>query len=323
MSFKQSVLNTSAKPAPAWRWFHSLVRDLRQHWQFYLMALPAIASIAIFSYGPMFGVVIAFLDYSPIRGIRGSEWVGLANFQEAFDNPFFMPALKNTIIINVGKLGVGFPSAVILALLLNEIRLNWFKRTVQTATMLPYFISWIVVASMYRNILAPTGVINEVLMEVFGRDPIFFLSDPDIFPRLIILQDTWKYVGYFAVIYLAAMTAINPTLYEAAMVDGASRLQQIRHITLPGIAPTMVTMFVILVGYLIQGGLEQIFAMYNVSVYSTGDILDTFTYRLGLQQFKYGLAAAVGLFQAAISLVLVVFTNFLVRRYSHEGRGLF
>jgi ABC-type polysaccharide transport system permease subunit len=315
-----ALRHASAQP---WWSIRSWERDFRKHWQFYLMALPAVLSIVIFSYGPMFGAAIAFLDYSPIRGIRGSEWVGLRNFRDAFNNPFFMPALKNTIIINVGKLAIGFPSAVLLALMLNELRLTWFKRTVQTATMLPYFISWIVVASIFRNILAPTGVVNEVLMKVFGANPIFFLSDPRIFPKLIVFQDTWKYVGYFAVIYLAAMTAIDPTLYEAAMVDGANRMQQIRYITLPGIAPTMVTMLVILVGYLIQGGLEQVFAMYNVSVYSTGDILDTFTYRLGLQQFKYGLATAVGLFQAVISLVLVIFTNFLVRRYNAENRGLF
>jgi ABC-type polysaccharide transport system permease subunit len=322
MLLRRSHSSSSSGPTSWWS-LQSWERDFRRHWQFYVMALPAVISILVFSYGPMFGVVIAFLDYSPIRGIRGSEWVGLQNFQDAFDNPFFLPALKNTIIINVGKLVVGFPSAVLLALMLNEIRLTWFKRAVQTATMLPYFISWIVVASMFRNILAPTGIVNEILKEVFGVKPIFFLSDPDIFPRLIILQDTWKYVGYFGVIYLAAMTAIDPTLYEAAMVDGANRAQQIRYITLPGIAPTLVTMFVILVGYLIQGGLEQVFAMYNVSVYSTGDILDTFTYRLGLQQFKYGLATAVGLFQAAISLILVIFANSLVRHYNPDHRGLF
>jgi ABC-type polysaccharide transport system permease subunit len=296
--------------------------DLRKHWPIYLMALPAILSVLIFSYGPMFGVSIAFLDYSPVRGITGSTWVGLDNFREAFNNPFFMPALRNTIIINVLKLAVGFPSAVILALLLNEIRLRWFKGTVQTATMLPYFISWIVAAAMFRSLLAPDGVINAIIRHGFGGQAVNFMSDPYIFRWVIVFQDTWKYAGYFAVIYLAAMAAIDPVLYEAAQVDGANRLQQIRHITLPGIAPTMITMFIILTGYLIQGGLEQVYAMYSVAVYSTADILETFTFRLGLHQSKYGLATAVGLFQAIISVTLVLFTNYLIKRYNQQGQGL-
>jgi ABC-type polysaccharide transport system permease subunit len=296
-------------------------RDLRKHWPLYLMALPAILSILIFSYGPMFGVTIAFLDYSPVRGITGSEWVGLDNFAAAFKNPFFLPALRNTILINVLKLAIGFPSAVILALLLNEVRLRWFKSAVQTVTMLPYFVSWIVIAAMFRNLLAPEGVVNEVI-KASGANPINFLSDPVIFRWIIVFQDTWKYAGYFAVIYLAAMAAIDPVLYEVAQVDGANRLQQIRYITLPGIAPTMITMFVLLTGWLIQGGLEQVYAMYNTSVYSTVDILETFTFRLGLQQTKYGLATAVGLFQAVISVTLVLFTNYLVRRYNQQGQSL-
>jgi ABC-type polysaccharide transport system permease subunit len=301
---------------PPWR------DDLRKHWPIYLMALPAILSVLIFSYGPMFGASIAFLDYSPVRGITGSTWVGLDNFRDAFNNPFFLPALRNTIIINVLKLAVGFPSAVILALLLNEIRLRWFKSTVQTATMLPYFISWIVAAAMFRNLLAPDGVINAVIRHVFGGQAINFLSDPYIFRWVIVFQDTWKFAGYFAVIYLAAMAAIDPVLYEVAQVDGANRLQQIWHITLPGIAPTMITMFVILTGYLIQGGLEQVYAMYSVAVYSTADILETFTFRLGLQQSRYGLATAVGLFQAIISVSLVLFTNYIIKRYNQQGQGL-
>ncbi len=309
------ISSSSRTVATSWH------QDLKRHWPIYLMAAPAIISVLIFSYGPMFGVTIAFLDYSPIRGIQGSEFVGLENFREAFNSPFFWPAFRNTIILNTLKLAVGFPSAVILALLLNEVRLRWFKSIVQTSTMLPYFISWIVAASMFRNLLAPQGVVNGVL-QLIGMEPIRFFSEPLVFRWILVFQDTWKYVGYFAVIYLAAMATIDPVLYEAAQVDGANRLKQIWHITLPGIRATMITMFIILTGYLIQGGLEQVFAMYNVSVYSTSDILETFTYRLGLEQSKYGLATAVGLFQASISVVLVLFTNFLARRYN-DGQGLF
>lgn len=299
----------------AWR------HDISKHWMLYLMAAPAVIAIIIFSYGPMFGLIIAFLDYSPFRGITGSEWVGLENFRSAFDNPFFMPALRNTIIINVLKLAVGFPSALVLALLLNEVRLRFVRSVVQTATMLPYFISWVVVASIFRILLDPQGVINQIL-GLFGAQPIAFLSNPILFRWVVVFQDTWKYVGYFAVIYLAAMAVIDPVLYEAAEVDGANRWQQTWHVTLPGIRPTMITLFIILTGYLMQGGLEQLFAMYNTSVYSTADILETFTYRLGIQQSKYGLATAVGLFQGIISVGLVVLTNYMVRRYNREGQSL-
>ncbi len=283
------------------------------------MALPAVAAVIIFGYGPLIGISIAFLDYSPARGLAGSTFIGLDNFRTAFANPFFLAALRNTLMINGMKLLVGFPAAVILALLLNEVRLSWFKRVVQTATILPYFIGWVIAATMFRNILAPDGVVNEVLQHGFGLQPITFLSDPQKFPFIIVFQDVWKYGGFFAVLYLAAMAGIDPTLYEAAMVDGANRWQQTLHITLPGIRPTMLTLFVLLTGWIIQGGFEQILVMYNTSVYPTGDIIETLTYRLAIQQSKYGLATAIGLFQTVISIGLVLLTNYSVRRFNKQG----
>jgi len=295
--------------------------DLRKHWPLYAMALPALLLVIVFSYGPLFGLSIAFLDYSPARGFWGSRFVGFKHFEEAFTNPFFMTALRNTLMIKFLQTVVGFPSAIILALLLNEVRIRWFKSVVQTATMLPYFISWIVAAAMFRNLLSPSyGVVNEVLQNVFGfSQPFVVLSDPERFRWFIVFQDTWKFVGFFSIIYLAAIASIDPTLYEVAMVDGANRWQQTWHITLPGIRTTMVTLFIILIGYLMIGSFEQIFAQYNVSVYSTGDILETFTYRLGLQQSKYSFATAVGLFQAVIAAGLVVFANYLVKRVDQDG----
>lgn len=298
---------------------HTFFGEIRRHWQLYAMALPAIAAVFIFGYAPLVGIVIAFQDYSPVRGMWRSEWIGLQNFQTAFNSPFFQNALRNTLILNGLKLLVGFPAAIILALLLNEVRLTWFKRTVQTATILPYFISWVVAATMFRNVLAPEGVINEILQHLFGLQPIIFLSDPGKFRWVIVLQDTWKYCGFFAILYLAAMSAIDPTLYEAAAVDGASRWQRVWSITLPNIRPTMVTLLVLLTGWIIQGGFEQILVMYNSSVYSTGDILETLTLRLALTQSKYGLAAAIGLFQAGISLCLVLAANALVKRWNDRG----
>ncbi len=304
---------------PATQASGALQRDFRRNWLLYLMALPAVLSILIFGFGPLFGLSIAFLDYSPARGIMRSEFVGLQNFRDAFANPFFATALKNTLILNSLKLVVGFPSAILLALLLNEVRLAWFKKSVQTATMLPYFLSWVIAGMMFRSVLGPNGVVNEVIVELFDGQTVSFLSDPQIFRWVIVLQDTWKYSGYFAVLYLAAMSAIDPALYEAAMVDGATRLQQTRYITLPGISATMMTLFILLTGYIFMGGFEQVWVMYNVSVYPTADILETFTARLGLQQGRYSFATAVGLFQSVFSLALVVLTNRMAKAFNQEG----
>ncbi len=294
-------------------------QELKRNWALYLMALPAIASILIFGYGPLFGLSIAFLNYSPVRGITGSEWVGLENFRTAFRNPFFLVALKNSIIISALKLAIGFPSAIILALLLNEVRVRWFKLTIQTATMLPYFVSWVIIATIFRSLLAPEGLVNEIRQTVFGLEPVLFLSDPAKFRWIIVFQDIWKGAGYGAVLYLAAMATIDPGLYEAARVDGANRWQQTWYITIPGISTTIVTLFVIATGYLLSAGFEQVYVMLNTSVYSTGDILETFTLRLGLNQTRYGLATAIGLFQAVVGFGLVLVTNLLVKRFNQEG----
>lgn len=294
-------------------------QELKRNWALYLMALPAIASILIFGYGPLFGLSIAFLNYSPVRGITGSEWVGLENFRTAFRNPFFLVALKNSIIISALKLAIGFPSAIILALLLNEVRVRWFKLTIQTATMLPYFVSWVIIATIFRSLLAPEGLVNEIRQTVFGLEPVLFLSDPAKFRWIIVFQDIWKGAGYGAVLYLAAMATIDPGLYEAARVDGANRWQQTWYITIPGISTTIVTLFVIATGYLLSAGFEQVYVMLNTSVYSTGDILETFTLRLGLNQTRYSLATAIGLFQAVVGFGLVLVTNLLVKRFNQEG----
>ena len=294
-------------------------QDLKKYWPIYVMALPGVVALLIFSYGPMFGLGIAFVDYSPVRGILNSEWVGLEWFRRAFQHPLFWPAVRNTVVIKGLQTSVGFPAAIILALLLNEVRIRWFKSIVQTATILPYFISWVIVGSMFRNLLGTSGVVNEVLGHLFGMETVRFLSDPSTFRWVIVLQDTWKFCGYFAVLYLASISTIDPALYEAAMVDGANRWQQTRHITLPGIRRTMVTLFIYLTGYLVAGSFQQIWVMYSVSVYSTADIIETLTYRLGLGQTQYSLATAVGLAQGIISLGLVMLSNWMMKRSGEEG----
>lgn len=295
--------------------------DLWRYKALYLMVMPALLTVLVFGYGPLFGLVIAFLDYSPHRGILNSQWVGLTHFRAVFENPFFFSAFRNTVVIKGLQTLVGFPSAIILALLLNEVRVRWFKSVVQTSTMLPYFISWIVVAAIFRNLFNPTdGIVNQVLQNYFGfTEPFIVLSHPDRFRWLMVFQDTWKFVGFFTVIYLAAISGIDPTLYEAAVMDGANRWQQALHITLPGIRRTMVTLFIILIGYLMIGSFEQIYAQYNVAVYETADILETFSYRLGLEQGRYSFATAVGFFQSVIAVALVLLANYIVKRIDEEG----
>jgi len=320
MHVREFLFTYAKERQPIQKIRRSRYRSTVRQWPLYVMLLPALFSLLVFGYGPYFGLTIAFQDFSIIRGYFGSQWVGFKHFIAAFKDSFFFNALWNTLIIKGLQTLVGFPSAIILALMLNEVRLQWFKRTVQTVTMLPYFISWIVIAAMFRNLLTTDGLVNQILQLGFGfKEPIKFLSDPPIFRWFIILQDTWRFAGFFATIYIAAISAISPTLYEAAIVDGATRWQQAWYITLPGIRKTILTLFILLVGYLMIGSFEQIFCQYNVAVYSTADILETYTYRLGLQQGKYSFATAVGLFQAFVAVLLVISANFLVRRWGEEG----
>jgi ABC-type polysaccharide transport system permease subunit len=291
--------------------------DLHKNWPFYVMLLPAVLSILIFSYGPMFGISLAFLDYTPARGFWNSEWVGLKWFKAAFESPFFLKALRNTVVIKTLQTLVGIPSALFLAVLLNEVRVKWFKRTVQTSTILPYFISWVIVGTMFRNLLRSDGALNEIL-GLLGLEPISILRDPQLFRWFIVLQDTWKFAGYFATLYLASMASIDPALYEAALVDGANRWQRVWHITLPGVRSTFITVVIWLSGYLIVGSFEQIFVQYNVSVYPTADILETLTYRLGIGRSQYSLATAVGFFQRIIAFGLMFLTNQVIKRIDAE-----
>lgn len=306
------VGGVAKKERIAWR------KDLRRNWPFYLMALPALASVLVFSYGPMFGVSLAFLDYTPARGFLNSEFVGFEWFKAAFASPFFLQALRNTVIIKGLQTLVGIPSALMLAVLLNEVRIRWFKSMVQTATILPYFISWVIIGTMFQNLLRSDGALNEVLVSWMGLQPISILRDPQLFRWFIVFQDTWKFAGYFATLYLAAMAAIDPALYEAALVDGANRWQQVWYITLPGIRSTFITVVIWLAGYLIVGSFEQIYVQYNVSVYPTADILETLTFRLGLGRSQYSLATAVGLFQSVIAFGLMFLTNQVIKRLGSE-----
>lgn len=271
----------------------------------YIMLLPAVLLVLVFSYGPMVGIVMAFQRVLPGKGIFGSPWIGWDNFKFVLGMPNFYQVVRNTIFISGLKGIAGVIVPVTAALMLNNVTSHLFKRSVQTIVYLPHFLSWIILAGIFVDILSPSeGVVNNLLKGV-GMQPIFFLGDDKIFPWTMVATDVWKSFGFGTIIYLAALTDIDPTLYEAAVVDGASRWQQTRHITLPGIAGTIIMLTTLSLGNILNAGFDQIFNLYSPLVYRTGDIIDTLVYRTGIMNYQYGVATAVGLFKSVVSLLLI------------------
>jgi putative aldouronate transport system permease protein len=271
-----------------------------------VMLLPAVVLIVIYSYIPMFGLVMAFEDYLPALGVFKSDWVGLRNFKTLFSMLEFVRALRNTLFIAGCKIVLGIVIPVIFALLLNEVRSTKVQRGIQTLIYLPHFISWILLAGILRDMLNPSiGVINTVLMS-FDVEPIFFLGSNKYFAGTMIFTEIWKEFGYGTIIYLAALTGIDPTLYEVAYVDGANRWKQLVHITLPGIAPMIVLMTTLSMGNIFNAGFDQIFNLYAPVVYETGDILDTLLYRLGLVSMQYSVSTAAGMIKSVVSMLLIL-----------------
>lgn len=282
----------------------------------HLMILPGIILTVIFSYVPIMGTVIAFQKFVPSKGIFNSKWIGLDNFRYMLDMPNFTSVLWNTIFIAILKIIAGLIVPIIFALLLNELAGAFFKRTIQTIIYFPYFLSWVILGGILIDILSPSsGIVNEFL-SVFGIKPIFFLGDDKWFPYTLVLTDTWKTFGYGTIVYLAALTGIDQSLYEAATMDGANRWKQTIHITLPGMLPIITLMTVLSLGNVLNAGFEQVFNLYSPMVYSTGDIIDTLVYRIGLVDAQYGVATAVGLFKSLISFVLIVLSNKLANKYA-------
>lgn len=288
-------------------------KRLKREIPFHLMLLLPMLFLAVFSFAPLFGILMAFQDYIPAKGILQSRWVGLENFDFIFSLPSSRQIFANTIIISLGKLAAGIIVPVFFALLLNEIRVIAFKRTVQTIVYLPHFLSWVVLANVVSSILGFDGPINS-LIQSMGHDPILFLGSNVWFRPVIILSDCWKEFGYGSIIYLSALTSIDPGLYESASLDGASRLQKIFYITLPMLVPTIVLMMALNLGNILNAGFDQIFNLYNPLVYETGDIIDTYVYRLGLIDMQYSLATAVGLMKSVIGFVLIMSSNLVSRK---------
>ena len=288
-------------------------KRLKREIPFHLMLLLPVLFLAVFSFAPLFGILMAFQDYIPAKGILQSRWVGLENFDFIFSLPSTRQIFANTIIISLGKLAAGIIVPVFFALLLNEIRVIAFKRTVQTIVYLPHFLSWVVLANVVSSILGFDGPINS-LIQSMGHDPILFLGSNVWFRPVIILSDCWKEFGYGSIIYLSALTSIDPGLYESASLDGASRLQKIFYITLPMLVPTIVLMMALNLGNILNAGFDQIFNLYNPLVYETGDIIDTYVYRIGLIDMQYSLATAVGLIKSVIGFVLIMSFNLVSRK---------
>ena len=279
---------------------------LKQEKALHLMMIPPLLFLLAFSYLPMGGIVIAFQKYSPAKGILGSKWVGFQQFRYVFRLPTFLNVIQNTFFIACSKIILTLICTVTFALLLNEVLNRTFKKLVQTITYLPHFLSWVILGGIFVDILSPSsGVVNQFLKSL-GCEPIFFLGDPKTFPWTIIVTDIWKELGFGAVVYIAALTAIDPTFYEAAVIDGASRWQQTLYVTLPAIAPTIVLMATLSMGNVLNAGFDQVYNLYSIAVYSTGDIIDTFVYRLGLEDFQFSASTAVGLFKSVISTTLIV-----------------
>ena len=293
------------------------VTYIQRTWPLHVLLLPAVIIALIYSYVPMLGIVIAFQDYVPWLGIRESEWVGLDHFRYLFTYPDAKQVIFNTLIISSMKIVLHMIVPVVFALLLNEVRLSWFKRSAQTLVYLPHFLSWVVLGGIFVDILSIRGGIINRFLGVLGIEPIFFLANGDWFRTTIVLSDIWKDFGFSAIIFLAALAGVNPALYEAAEIDGANRWKQVIHITLPSITPIFIVVVTLSLGRILDAGFDQIFNMYNPLVYAKGDIIDTFVYRIGLLGAQFSFATAVGLFKSVIGFILIVISYRMAYKWAN------
>lgn len=300
-------------------WRARWARSLRRHWQLYLLVIVPLAYFVIFKYIPMTNAVIAFKYYSVVKGVWGSPWAGWANFEMFFRNPVFLSLVKNTLFLSAYAVLASFPLPIVLALMLNEVRHRWFRKTVQMVTYAPYFISTVVVVSMMILMMAPRLGIMTRVFGFFGVAAPDLLGDPSYFRHIYVWSDVWQTTGYSAVIYMAALSAVDPGLYESAKVDGASRLRRIWHVDLPGILPTAMIILILSVGNIMAIGFEKAYLLQNPLNLSQSEIIATYVYKTGLLNADFGVATAVGLFNSVINLVLLLIVNFVARRLSGSG----
>jgi putative aldouronate transport system permease protein len=318
---QQQVLSQLGAAKTTSHWYKAK-RSFRRHWQLYLIMVPGLLYFLIFKYIPMASAVIAFKDYSVVQGVWGSPWAGFKYFNLFFGNPVFWTLIKNTLGLSLYALVVGFPIPIILAICLNEIRDGFFKRFTQLVTYAPYFISTVILVSMTMLLLSPRlGVVNLGL-QALGQQPINFLGIPNMFPGIYVWSGVWQFSGYAAVVYLAALAGIDPQLREAARIDGASRLQIIRNVDLPGIMPVIVILLILNVGSLLSVGFEKVFLLQNPLNLATSEVISTYVYKIGLLNANFSFATAVGLFNSVVNMILLVTVNSVAKRVSDSDAGL-
>lgn len=321
---KTSFPSTAGQPAdfPVMRrtYWKVLQKDIIRDRYLFLMLVPVLAFYFLFKYWPMTGEVIAFKDFRLADGIWGSKWVGLKHFHMLFESKDFWMVLRNTLLLSMYNLVVGFPVPIVLALMLNEVRMEWYKRVVQNLLYIPHFISWVVLGGIVIAFLSPsTGIVNLVLTRLFGIDPVYFMASESWWPVMYTLSSVWREAGWGTILYLAAMATIDPQLYEAAKIDGASKLRQIWHVTLPGIRSTIAILLILRMGHIMDVGLEQVLILQNDAVLGVGDVISTFVYRVGIQNANFSYTSALGLFQSVIAFVLIISVNRLIKGFGENG----
>lgn len=296
-----------------------LKNAILKNWELYLLILPVISYFIIFHYLPMYGVQIAFKNFLVAKGIWGSPWIGFGHFERFFRSYHFWSLIKNTLGISVYQLVVGFPIPIILALMMNEVRSKTFKNAMQTITYAPHFLSTVVLVGMMTSFLSPkNGIINEII-KVLGGEPIFFMTEPAWFKTLYVLSGVWQNAGWGSIVYMAALAGIDTQLYEAAIVDGATKLQRIRHVTIPGILPTAITLLILDAGRMMSVGFEKVFLMQNSLTMQASDVISTYVYRIGLVGSEFSFSAAVGLFNSIINFILLITVNKLAKKFSETS----
>lgn len=297
---------------------HTLKKDWRQNRSLYVLILPVILFYVLFAYKPMYGALIAFKDYRPALGFSSSEWVGLENFKRFFEGIYFERLLRNTVLLSLYNLIFGFPAPIILALMLNEVKSSKFKRLTQTVTYLPHFISMIVVAGMITNFCMTTGLINDIIV-FFGGEATPLLQNPKYYRTIYVVSGIWQQIGWGSIVYLSALAGVDSQLYEAAAIDGAGKWKQMIHVTLPGIAPTVIIMLIMRIGQLMSMGYQKTILLYNAATYETADIIASYVYRVGLLEQEWSYSTAIGLFNAAINLILIVAANKISKKLTQTS----
>ena len=319
MEMASRIPQSSSVPKRSRSYFETLWNDIRRDKYLYLLALPGLLFFLIFKYVPLYGILISFQNYSPFAGMMHSPWVGFEHFQRFFSNPDFAMLFRNTMAISLLRLVLFFPLPIILSLLLNELNSMLYKRVVQTVVYMPHFLSWVIIASLTFLLLAKgDGLVNKVF-ESLGWAKIDYLTNPNLFWIMLTVQSIWKETGWGTIMFLAAIASVDPQLYEAARMDGANRLRLMWHVTLPAMRTVIVILLILRLGEIMDVGFEQVFLMYNGAVSQVAEVFDTYVYRVGVQQGQFSYSTAVGLFKSLVGLILVVFSNWLAKKFGEEG----